>query len=64
MIRTFNVKEVNHGFVEVDIPEGISEEKVNELVMDKINNGDTVWSKSDTTYEPVINESDVHDNLI
>lgn len=30
---TFNVKEVNHGFVEVDIPEGISEEKVNELVM-------------------------------
>ena len=61
---TFNVKEVNHGFVEVDIPEGISEEKVNELVMDKINNGDTVWSKSDTTYEPVINESDVHDNLI
>lgn len=64
MIRTFNVKEVNYGFVEVDIPEGISEEKVNELVMDKINNGDAVWSKSNTTYEPEINESDVHDNLM
>lgn len=35
MIRTFNVEEKNFGYVEVDIPDGCSEDKVNELVMQK-----------------------------
>lgn len=64
MIRTFNVEEKNFGYVEVDIPDGCSEDKVNELVMQKINDGFAVYNDQEVNYEPYICPNDTHDNIM
>ena len=64
MIRTFNVEEKNFGYVEVDIPDGCSEDKVNELVMQKINDGFVVYNDQEVNYKPYIGPNDKHDNIM